>query len=62
MKSHPEASMLIITHYSMILDYLKPDYIHILSDKHIIKTGDAELVKAIEKDGFQPFIGGNASV
>lgn len=62
MKSHPNAAMLIITHYSMILDYLKPDYVHILYDKHIVKTGDKDLVKAIEKDGFQPFIGGNDSV
>ena len=47
MKDDPDVSMLIITHYSMILDYLKPDFVHILYDKHIVKTGDANLVHDI---------------
>ena len=55
MKENPDTSLLIITHYSMILEYLKPDYIHILQNKHIVKTGDYNLVKDIEKNGYQKY-------
>ena len=57
MEDNPDTSMLIITHYSMILDYLKPDYVHILSNKHIVKTGDYQIVHDIEKNGYQKYIG-----
>ena len=57
MKDNPMTSMLIITHYSMILDYLKPDFVHVLADKHIVKTGDFNLVKEIEKNGYHKFLG-----
>ena len=56
MKENPSASMLIITHYSMILDYLKPDYVHILYNKHIVKTGDYQLTFNIEKNGYRQYI------
>ena len=56
MREYPDTSMLIITHYSMILDYLRPDYVHILSHKHIIKTGDYHLVYDIEKNGYQKYL------
>lgn len=56
-KDNPDTSLLIITHYSMILEYLKPDYVHILSDKHIVKTGDYNLVADIEKNGYTKYIG-----
>lgn len=55
-KDNPDTSLLIITHYSMILEYLKPDYVHILSDKHIVKTGDYHLVSDIEKNGYTKYI------
>ena len=58
MKDNPNTSMLIITHYSMILEYLRPDYVHILSDKHIVKTGDYNLVGDIEKNGYGKYIKG----
>lgn len=54
-KENPDTSMLIITHYSMILEYLKPDYVHIIKNKHIIKTGDYHLVNDIEKNGYQKY-------
>ena len=47
-----QASFLIITHNPQILEILKPDYVHILEDKHIIKTGHQELVKEITDRGF----------
>ena len=59
MKDNPDTSLLIITHYSMILEYLKPDYVHILYDKHIVKTGDYNLVSDIEKNGYAKYISDN---
>lgn len=54
-KENQDTSILIITHYSMILEYLKPDYVHIISDKHIVKTGDYHLVYEIEKNGYSKY-------
>ena len=44
--------ILIITHYTHILKYVKPDYVHIIKDGKIIKTGDYNLAKKIEDNGF----------
>ncbi|MHC1681715.1 MAG: Fe-S cluster assembly ATPase SufC [Clostridiaceae bacterium] len=52
-----EKSVLIITHNNKILEYLKPDYIHILVDGKIVKTGDYSLAKEIEEKGFEGFKG-----
>ena len=46
-------SFLIITHYQRLLDYIKPDFVHILSDGKIIKTGCGELAEELEKTGYQ---------
>jgi len=56
MKKNKDTSILIITHYKMILEYLKPDYIHILHNKKIIKTGDFNLANDIEKHGYTKYI------
>ena len=56
LKENPDTSMLIITHYSMILEYLKPDKVHIIGNKKIIRTGDYHLVADIEKNGYQKYI------
>ena len=48
-----ENSLLIITHYNKVLDYLKPDFVHILMDGRIVKSGGKELVEYIEKNGYQ---------
>ncbi len=45
-------SFLVITHYSRILDYIKPDYIHVLKDGRIIKTAGAEFVDELEEKGY----------
>ena len=45
-------SILLITHYQRLLDYIKPDYVHIMKDGHIIKTGNKDLVREIEKYGY----------
>ncbi|MBA1339189.1 MAG: Fe-S cluster assembly ATP-binding protein [Pelagibacterales bacterium] len=47
-----ENAFLIITHYQRLLDYIKPDYIHVLSDGKIIKTGSADLGVQLEKTGY----------
>lgn len=47
-----ERTFLVITHYSRILDYIDPDYIHVLQDGRIVKTGGAELVKTLEAEGY----------
>ena len=44
--------ILLITHNPKLLDILEPDYIHVLKNKKIIKTGDKSLAKEIEKEGF----------
>ena len=46
-------SFLVITHYSRILDYIKPDYIHVLKDGRIIKTAGPELVAQLEAEGYE---------
>ena len=46
-------SFLVITHYQRLLDYIKPDFVHVLSDGKIIKTGCGELAEELEKTGYQ---------
>lgn len=44
--------ILLITHYQRLLDYIKPDFVHIMKDGHIVKSGDSTLVDMIEKYGY----------
>lgn len=48
-----DRTFLIITHYRRILDYVNPDYIHVLQDGKIVKTGDFSLVKVLEEEGYK---------
>ncbi len=52
-------SGIVITHYQRLLDYLKPDTIHILADGKIIKTGDKSLALLLEEKGYQGITGVN---
>lgn len=45
-------SLLLITHYQRLLNHIKPDYVHILADGKIIKSGDHELSLKLEKEGY----------
>jgi len=56
--SHKSKSnaFLIITHYQRLLDYIKPDYIHVLSKGKIVKTGRADLGQELEKTGYENLI------
>ena len=55
-KEKTNASILIITHYSHILNYIKPDYVHIMGKGTIVKTGDYSLALSIEKNGYEASI------
>lgn len=45
-------SFVIITHYQRLLDYIEPDFVHILANGKIVKSGNASLAKQIEKEGY----------
>jgi len=46
-------SFLMITHYQRLLDYIKPDIVHVLAHGQIVKSGGAELALALEAKGYQ---------
>jgi Fe-S cluster assembly ATP-binding protein len=46
-------SLVLITHYQRLLDYIKPDYVHIMHKGKIIKTGDIKLAQQLEKEGYE---------
>ena len=54
----PESSAIVITHYQRLLDYLKPDVVHVLIDGRIVKTGGPDLAAEIENKGFDWIIKG----
>lgn len=47
-----QRSFIVVTHYQRLLDYIKPDYVHVLSDGKIVKSGDANLAKELEAEGY----------
>ena len=52
----PNNSFLLITHYQRILNYVVPDFVHILSNGRIVKSGNYELAKEVEEKGYEPFV------
>jgi Fe-S cluster assembly ATP-binding protein len=48
----PDKAVLLITHYQRLLDYVKPDAVHILADGRIVKTGGPELAHELEREGY----------
>ena len=52
LRENKDSSLLIITHYPRILEYISPDYVHILKDGSIVKTGDSSLAFEVEKSGY----------
>jgi Fe-S cluster assembly ATP-binding protein len=55
-KLHAEQGLgaLIITHYQRILDYIKPEFVHVLMDGQIVMAGGPELVERLEREGYDP--------
>ena len=51
-----ERSFLIVTHYQRLLDHIKPDFVHVLVNGKIVKSGGYELVKKIEENGYESFV------
>lgn len=54
-----EKSLILITHYQRLLDYIKPDFVHIMHKGKIIKTGDATLALKLEREGYEWLINKN---
>lgn len=51
----PEKSAIVITHYQKLLEYVKPDFVHVLKEGRIVADGGRELIDKIEKNGFEGF-------
>ncbi len=48
----PERAVVMITHYQRLLDYIQPDFVHVLANGHIMKSGDKSLALDLEKRGY----------
>jgi Fe-S cluster assembly ATP-binding protein len=48
----PERTFLVITHYQRLLDYIVPDFVHVLADGQIVESGDAQLARELEAHGY----------
>ncbi|MCR9128119.1 MAG: Fe-S cluster assembly ATPase SufC [Alphaproteobacteria bacterium] len=57
----PDRTMLVITHYQRLLDYLKPDVVHVMAAGRIQKTGGPELAMELEKEGYDKYASGEAA-
>ena len=54
--SGPELGVLVITHYQRLLNYIKPQFVHVLVAGQIVKSGGYELVEQLESEGYDPII------
>jgi Fe-S cluster assembly ATP-binding protein len=52
----PELGVLVITHYQRLLDYLKPQFVHVLARGRIVTSGGPELAHRLEKEGYAPLL------
>ena len=52
----PERGLLVITHYQRLLDYIKPDKVHVLAKGRIVKTGGPELALELEREGYDKYL------
>lgn len=55
-------AILLITHYQRLLDYIKPNYVHIMKNGRIVKSGDFSLVSQVERNGYDFFINTSENV
>jgi Fe-S cluster assembly ATP-binding protein len=51
----PGRAMIVITHYQRLLEYIVPDYVHVLSAGRIVKSGDKSLALELEEKGYAGF-------
>ena len=54
----PERAMVLVTHYQRLLDYVVPDFVHVLSAGRIVKSGEAELARELEARGYDWVVNG----
>lgn len=52
----PTFSAVIVTHYARILDYITPDYVHVMTKGKIVQSGDANLAKKLETEGYKQYV------
>lgn len=52
----PDKAVLLITHYQRLLDYVKPDVVHVLADGRIVKSGGPDLAKELEREGYEAVV------
>jgi Fe-S cluster assembly ATP-binding protein len=57
----PDNAQLVITHYQRLLNYIVPDYVHVLSDGRIVRSGGKELALALEERGYEWILQGGAA-
>ena len=50
--ANKNSGIILITHYQRLLDEIKPDFVHVMADGKIIKTGDSDLALELEKNGY----------
>jgi len=51
-----ERGFLLITHYQRLLDYIQPDFVHVLANGRIVRSGDRTLALELEKNGYDQFL------
>ena len=56
----PDRAMIVVTHYQRLLDYIEPDYVHVLADGKIIRSGDRALALELEQKGYRWLTGAAA--
>src|SRR5919199_6763684 len=55
-QQQPDMGILLITHYQRILNYVRPDTVHVMADGRIVETGGSELVQQLESEGYDPIL------
>ena len=55
--ARPNASMVVITHYQRLLDFIVPDVVHVMAKGKVVKTGGKELALELEAKGYAQFAG-----
>ena len=53
---NPEMGMMLITHYQRLLDYIKPDHVHIMIQGRVVKSGGPELAIELEEKGYEKLL------
>jgi Fe-S cluster assembly ATP-binding protein len=59
---HPQRAMIMVTHYQRLLDYVVPDFVHVLSQGRIVRSGGPELARDLERRGYAWVAGGDERI